>query len=85
MGYRVCQLILPITTYWIGEWQSLQFTVGASRYFNSESVTKKKLACQLVSFDLNLLPTYSVCKYFDNILCTSKNNIIEKTQTKTDF
>ena len=24
MGYRVCQLILPIKTYWIGEWQSLQ-------------------------------------------------------------
>ena len=26
MGYRVCQLILPITTYWIGEWQSLRIT-----------------------------------------------------------
>ena len=24
MGHRVCQLILIITTYWIGEWQSLQ-------------------------------------------------------------
>ena len=24
MGYKICQLILSITTYWIGDWQSLR-------------------------------------------------------------
>ena len=57
MGYRVCQLILSITTYWIGEWQSQLGQAENSVIKNSIviNVCYKKKPCRNFRLDLGLI------------------------------